>query len=62
MSLHFDFLPAFGVEFLPVSSDLAEIVVELTDSVAFASFIFRLAGFQVEFVLSGLQGFVIAVS
>ena len=62
MRLHFEFLPAFGVEFLPFFSDLAELVVELTNSVAFASFIFGLAGFLVEFVLSRLQSFVIAVS
>ena len=62
MSLHSYFLLAFEVEFLPFFSNLAEIVEELTDSIAFASFVFRLAGFQVEFVFFGTPNFVIAVS
>ena len=48
--------------FLPFSSNLAEFAKGLTNSVASASFIFGLAGYLVEFVLSGLQNFVIAVS
>ena len=62
MSLHFDFIPAFEVECLPFFFDLAEIVEELTNSIAFASFVFRLAGFLVEFVFFGTPNFVIAVS